>query len=158
MFEQGSHLVDVAVRALGRPEKVTPFLRQSGSFSDGLRDNTMAVLEWKQATGTISACTLQSNAKPYRTIEFYGTNGVASVNPIEPPALVIDLAKPMGPYRAGRQQVPVPPYRRYESDFHELEHCIRSSTPLQITSMEDRTIQETLLRPSAMQTAPFQGE
>src|SRR5205085_1820526 len=46
MLELGCHLIDILVLLMGRPRRVTPFLRHDGAPEDGLADNTLAVLEF----------------------------------------------------------------------------------------------------------------
>lgn len=150
MFEQGCHLIDPMVRLMGRPDKVTPFLRKHGDFNDKLADNTVAVLEWGRALGIVSSSTLQPGAGPHRFFEILGTNGTVVVRPIEPPALHIDLAKAAGPYQATSQSVPLPPYRRYVGCFEELAVAIGHGRPLSVTLQEDLLVQETLMRACEM--------
>jgi predicted dehydrogenase len=146
MFELGCHLIDVMVRLMGRPDKVTPYLRKDGGFSDALADNTLAILEWPHTIGTVVSAALQFNAGSHRSFEVLGTNGTAVVQPIEPPGLRIDLAKASGPYKATVQTVPLPPYTRYIDDFKEFASAIQAGKPLSITPQEDLLVQETLLR------------
>lgn len=150
MFEQGCHLIDSMVRLLGRPKKVTPFLNTHGSVADNLADNTLVVFEFEKALGIITDSTLQPNAGPHRLVEILGTNGTATLHPIEPPALQIDLAKAAGPYGAGNGKVSLPPYRRYVADFAELAGAIRDGSPLSVGLDEEMLIQETLLRACGM--------
>ena len=67
MYELGGHLIDPIVRLMGRPRKVTPFLRTDGG-NDRLRDNTAAVIEWDQAVATIHATTLQPDSSRHRSL------------------------------------------------------------------------------------------
>jgi predicted dehydrogenase len=150
MFEQGSHIIDLTARLLGRPEKVTPFLRSHGRFDDKLMDNTIAVLEYPRALAIITAAVLQPNAWPHRFFEILGTNGTAVVRPIEPPALAIDLVKAAGPYQQGMQTVPLRPYRRFVDDFAELEEAVRLRKPLTVTPAEDLLVQETVMQACEM--------
>lgn len=150
MFELGSHLVDPVVRLLGRPEKVTPFLKNHGGFKDNLADNTTVIFEYRKALAIISSATLQPGAGNHRFFEIQGTNGVALVKPIEPPGLQIDLAKPAGSYGAGAQNIPMPIYKRYVPEFHELADSIRSGKSLAVTPEEDLLVHETLLRACEM--------
>jgi predicted dehydrogenase len=143
MFELGSHLIDAITRLMGRPEKVTPFLRKHGKFDDNLNDNTVAVLEYPKALAIVSTATLQPHANPHRMLEIMGTSGAAIVHPIEPPALEIDVgSKP--------ETVPMPSYRRYVDDFVELAAAIREGKPLAVTPQEDLLVEETLLRAAGM--------
>ena len=150
MFELGGHLIDPLVRLMGRPRKVTPFLRKDGAFNDVLKDNTVAVLEWDRAIGFVQGSTLQPGFSRYRALEIHGTNGCAIVNPLEPPALTVDLATPTGPYPKGIQKIDVPPYRRYVDDFAELAAAVRGERKLRITYDEDLMVHEALLRCSGM--------
>ncbi len=106
----------------------------------------MAIFEFARAVGIVSSSTLQPHAGPHRSLEIFGTNGSAVVNPIEPPALAIDLAKPAGPYRAGLNSVPMPTYRRYVADFADLAAKIREGQKLAVSPNEDLLVQETLIR------------
>ncbi len=146
LFELGSHLVDAIVRLLGRPEKVTPFLRTHGSTTDDLADNNVAVLEYPRATAIITSATLQPNAGAHRALEILGTRGTAVVRPLEPPMLHLDLARAAGPYRAGANAVPQPEYRRYRDELAELARAVREGLALPVGPDQERTIQETLLR------------
>ena len=146
LFELGSHLIDPVVRLLGRPDKVTPLLKNHGGFNDTLADNTVAVLEYPRALAIISSSTLQPGAGPHRFFEIQGNNGTALVKPIEPPKLQIDLAKAAGPYKTGSQSVSMPEYKRYVPEFAELAQAIRTNQPLSVTPEEDLLVQETLMR------------
>lgn len=72
MFELGSHLEDATVRLLGRPERVTPFLRTLGTVEDELRDTNVAVLEYRRATAVLMNTALQVLSTPPRSFEVLG--------------------------------------------------------------------------------------
>lgn len=150
MFELGCHVIDPIVRMLGRPLRVTPFLNKHGEFKDTLNDNNAAVLEYRGAMAIVYGSNMQPNSGRYRAFEVQGTNGCILVNPIEPPAVVVDLAKPAGPYKAGSQSVSMPPYKRYVDDFIELAGAIRGSAKLRVTPDENLLVQEVVLRASGM--------
>lgn len=150
MFEMGSHLIDFIVRLLGKPSKVTSFLRHDGAFDDTLKDNTAAVLEYKRAMAVITSSTLQPRAFPLRTIEVFGSRGNAVIRPIEPPSLEVDLAEDAGPYIKGAQKVVLPRYERYVGDIEEMAVAILEAKPLGVSLDEELTIQETVLVASGM--------
>ena len=160
MFELGGHLIDPIVRLMGRPERVTPYLRHDrAGMDDGLADNTMAVFEWRSAIGAVGTASMHhrqsggggnAGALPYRALEFYGTNGAAVVRPIEPPSLQLDLASAAGPYKAGPQSQSFA-YTRYVDDFIELAAAVRGERKLRVTPAEDLVVQDTLLRASGME-------
>jgi predicted dehydrogenase len=146
MLELGSHLIDVLARLMGRATRITSVLKTHGSSQDHLADNTLAIFEFPKALGIITSSTLQPRAGRYRSFEILGTQGTAVVNPIEPPGLTIDLARPAGPYRAGLNTVPMPEYLRYAPDFADLAIKIRQGKKLAVSAEEDLLVQETLMR------------
>lgn len=150
MFEQGAHLIDIVVRLLGRPQRITSFLRHDGPVEDTLKDNTAAVLEYGRAMAILTSSVLQPNAGQHRTLEIFGSNGNAVVRPIEPPSLEIDLAQAAGPYRAGRQKIDLPPYERYVGDIAAFARAVRGEQPLATTTETELSVHETLLEASGM--------
>ncbi len=150
MFDLAGHMIDPIVRLMGRPERVTPYLRRGSRGDDGLMDNTLAVLEWRAAVGTFSSASMQPRHTMHRTLEFAGREGTAVVRPIEPPSLHIDLSSAAGPYKAGAQTLTYS-YTRYVDDFVELAAAVRGERKLPITPEEDLLVQETLLRASGME-------
>lgn len=151
MFEQGCHLIDAIVRLLGRPTAVTSFLKKHGAGADTLADNAVAVLEYPRALAVVFDSTLQPSAFPHRLFEVQGSAGTGILKPIEPPALLLDLAGPAGPYREGSQAVPLPAYRRFVADFAELAAAVRGERPLATTFDEDLAVHETVIRAGAME-------
>lgn len=146
MFEQGSHLVDAVVRTLGAPAKVTPFLQHRRAPADLLADNTVAVLEYPRALAIVTSAPLQPNAGPHRFFEILGTQGTARVQPLEPPTLSLDLAAAAGPYAKGRQDVPLPAFRRYLDEFRDLAAAIRGERPLPVGLDRELEIQAALMQ------------
>lgn len=139
MFELGCHLIEVVVRLLGRPERVIPILRRHGGYQDSLADNTVAIFEYPRALATVTTASLQPGAGPYRSLEIFGTKGVAVVRPLEPPQLTIDLGH-------GPEKQPLPEYRRYVDEFAALAAALRDGKPLAATPEQELLVQETLLR------------
>lgn len=150
MFEQGAHLIDIVVRLLGRPDSVTPFLRKHGPYNDSLKDNTVAIFEYPKTLAIIQSSTLQPGAGDHRCLEIQGTNGTATVRPIETTMLQIHLAKAAGPYRSGMQTLNLPQYRRYADDLAEFAAAIRGLKPLSVTLEQELLVQETVLWASGM--------
>jgi predicted dehydrogenase len=150
MFDLGSHLVDATVRLLGRPKSVTPFIRHHGRFEDSLNDNNVAVLEFDRAQAVLVNTALHVGATPPRSFEVLGTKGCALLQPIEPPALKLELAEAAGPYQKGPQSVPMPAYQRYAGDFAELAAAVRAEKSLSVSLDEELLVAETLLKVSGM--------
>lgn len=150
MFELCAHLIDVTARMMGRPSKVTPFLRHDASLDDKLKDNTVAVFEYPKAMAIIHGATMQPGSGGHRMFEVQGTNGSATVRPIEPPGLTIELAQAAGPYKKGKNQLPMPEYKRYVDDLAELAAAVRGQKKLMVNLEQEMLVQETLLRASGM--------
>ena len=83
LFELGSHLIDALIRLLAEPVSVTPFLRKDGAFADDLKDNNLVVFQFPKATGLVLNSNLQPNSGRHRVFEVFGTNGSATLRPIE---------------------------------------------------------------------------
>ncbi|MBI5692484.1 MAG: Gfo/Idh/MocA family oxidoreductase [Verrucomicrobia bacterium] len=150
MYELGSHLIDATVRLLGRPKNVIPFLGRHGRFEDSLRDNNVAVLEYERTRAVIFNTALQGGATPPRSFEVLGTKGTATLAPIEPGKLVLDLAEAAGPHRKGAQEFTYPAYRRYVGDFLELAAAVRGERTLQVSLEGELLTAEIVLRASGM--------
>jgi len=150
LFELGSHLIDAVIRLMGEPNSVTPFLRKDGAFGDDLKDNNLAVFQFPKATAFVLNSNLQPNSGRHREFEVFGTNGAATLRPIEPPSLEFDLAKAAGPYKAGVQSVPMPKYDRYVGDIGDFAACVRGERKSVVTFEEEVRVQKWLLKACAM--------
>lgn len=138
MFEQGSHLIDMAVRLMGKPASVNSILREHPSHKDGLKDNTVAILEWPGTIAILTAAVLQPNANAHRFFEVLGTKGTAIVRPIEPAKLMVDIGG-----KVTHQEFP---YKRFVDDFIELADCVANNKPLSVTPEQDLWATEALLK------------
>jgi hypothetical protein len=73
-----------------------------------------------------------------------------TLKPIEPPTLVVDLAKAAGPYAKGLQTVPLRRYARYTGDIDELASALRGERPLTASLDQELLVQQSLLQASEM--------
>lgn len=83
MYIFGSHLVDLVVSILGEPERVFPFIKQTGFdnvFSD---DNNFAVLEYQKAIAKITTLSVEVNGWGMRRFAVMGSKGTVEIKPIE---------------------------------------------------------------------------
>lgn len=150
MFELGSHMIDSIVRMMGRPDRVTPFLRRTGAAQDALADNTVAIFEYPRAIAIVQSATPRLNSGSHRRLEVSGTKGNAIIQPMEAPKLTMELAEAAGPYQKGVQSVPLPEYRRYVDDLRELAAAVRGEAKLSVSLDQEMLVQETLLRACEM--------
>jgi predicted dehydrogenase len=84
MYIFAGYLVDIVVRMLGRPEKITPFLKQTRE--DGLIDNGLAVLEYERATATVRVSVEEIDGMKHRRLIVCGTRGTTEICPLEMPS------------------------------------------------------------------------
>ena len=152
MFEEGCHLIDRAVDLLGKPKRVTGFMRHHSKIDDKLADNTLAILEYDGALAEIYMAAFQPHGNLYRCLEISGTNGKASVQPYAPLKLMVDLKDAAGPYKAGAQTLePAEPAGpAYAPDFLEMARIIRDGMKPSYSPEHDLMVQETLLQACGM--------
>jgi predicted dehydrogenase len=147
MYELGGHLIDRVVELLGRPKKVNSWLHHDTSIPDKLADNTLAVLEYDRAIVTLSSSARMYGSGEHRSFEVIGSDGTFIVYP-ETSRMRVAMRKPQGAYRAGWQQIDLPPQPRYIGDFQELARALKSGKPLRHSYDHELTLHETLLRAS----------
>ena len=85
----------------------------------------------------------------HRSFEILGTDGSFVLNPeANPPRMQVNMRKAQGPYKAGWQNIILPPQPRFVGDFKELARAIKSGQPLKHSYDHELLLQETLLRAS----------
>lgn len=150
MFELGCHVLDAAVGVLGKPAKVTAFGRHIGDFADGLADNQLATLEYPDALVTVRSSLVEVAGGSRRQFVVCGDAGTIDIRPLEPPTLLLALAKAGHGFKAGYQDVAMPRRPRYEADLADLARVIRGEKPFAWTPAHDLAVQETVLRASGL--------
>jgi len=149
LFELGGHVVDRLVELLGRPREVRSWLRHHSSVKDNLNDNNLAVFEFDRSLALLSQTTNQAGAGDHRQFEIIGSDGTFIVWPeANPPRMRVYLRKPQGKYKAGWQDLSLPPQPRFIGDFQELARALKSGTPLKLSYDHELLLHETLLRAS----------
>jgi predicted dehydrogenase len=172
MFEMGGHLIDPMVALLGRPQRVTPFLRSDfRRTEDGpgpvrlprrgvpgedagrpFIDNSLAVLEWERAMGVIESAGMEVGA--LRRLEVLGTRGTFLVEPPGGSVARIYLEAAHGELGAGWQVVDGGPWTPFAGDLRDLAAAVRGERPPPFGPAHDLVVQETLLRASGVLERP----
>ena len=149
-FDLGGHVLDQVVWLLGRPEKVTSFLRNDGGSVEPFKDNTLTVYEFENAMAFISISALEPRPVA-RRFEVYGSEGSAIiVEPFEPGLkirLCLETAK--GGYSQGEQIVEIAGesrQRTYELELDAFLATIAGEQSPDRPVAHELLIQETLLR------------
>lgn len=151
MFELGCHLLDSVVKILGKPRKVTPFIRRSHLKEDDLADNMLAVLEYPQATATIRSSLIDFAGGPRRQMVVSGTEGTIELKPLEPAEVTLNISAAHGGYKKGSQTLkPGGKTGRYDGDFLDLAQVIRGEKPFDWSMEHDLAAQETILLASGL--------
>ncbi len=152
MFSEGCHLIDRATSLLGRPEKVTGFIRHDGAPEDGLADNSLAILEYPKAIAEISMAGFDPYGGEHRLVEVLGTNGSMRAQPFAPARLRVKLKEPAGAYPAGEKWLdpPAPPGLGYTPDFAEMAAVIGRGAAPRYSAAHDLMTHEVLLTACGM--------
>ncbi len=151
MYNLGCHLIDFVVAALGRPEKVTPFLKSAPGYPASVRNNCMAVLEYPHAIVTLRSCSKDVADTDGRRMKIVGTNGSIAFNPLErfdgkPVELSLNLAAAAGEFPAGKHTLRFPPQAdRYEVQLLELARIIRGEIENPYSYEHDYLVHEVTL-------------
>lgn len=151
MYNLGCHLIDFVVAALGRPEKVTPFLKSAPGYPASVRNNCMAVLEYPHAIVTLRSCSKDIANTDGRRMKIVGANGSIAFNPLErfdgkPVELSLSLAAAAGEFPAGKHTLRFPPQAdRYEAQLLELARIIRGEIQNPYSYEHDCLVHEVTL-------------
>ncbi len=153
MYNFGSHLIDLVIAMMGRPQNVVSF--QKATRDDGLNDNGLAVLEYARATVTVRSSVAEVDGMRHRRLIVCGTKGTAEVCPLEHPwdrqrldplHVRLTLRESNPEYAAGTHLVDVGAMNgRYEDQLIELARVIRGEIENPYTYDHDLLVQETLL-------------
>ena len=147
LFELLCHVMDIVVTLLGRPERITSFLRNDLGTVPAFRDNTATVFEYPRAMAVLESAAMEVSAFPSRRLEVYGTRGSAILEPFEPdPVLRVCLDRDRDGLAAGWQTVPIEVEPRYVGSLRALVADIRREKQPDRTLDHELIVQETVLR------------
>ena len=149
-FDLGGHMLDQVLWILGRPVKVTSFLRNESGAVPAFRDNTLGVFEFERALAFIDIAALETRPMA-RRFEVYGSAGSAIiVEPFEPGLQIrLCLTEAKDGYREGEQTVRVDGesrQRTYELELDAFLATIDGRQPRDRPVSHELLVQETLLR------------
>ena len=154
MFNLGCHHIDLIVSMLGRPEKVTPFLRSTPGAANGAKNNCLAVIEYPHTVVSVNACDLKVSGLAQRRLKICGTKGSVELSPLErfdgkPLQMQLTLLEDTKEYHAGTQIVDFGiKLDRYEDQLHELAKIIRYEIKNPYTYEHDYLTHEVLMAAS----------
>ena len=153
LFELAGHVIDRTIELLGRPKTVKSWLRHDTSYPDNLADNNLTVFEYDKTLAVIAQSAQMSGSGDHRSFEVIGSDGTIMVWPeATPPKIRVHMRKPQGSYKAGWQDITLPPQPRFIGDFRDLARALKKGEPLKLSYDHELLLQETLLRASGEQT------
>lgn len=148
-YDLSSHQLDQIVWLLGRPVRVTPFMRNDMREVEGFTDNGVGIFEFERAIAIVDIAAMEPRPNA-RRFEVYGTQGSAIMDPMEPAEHIrLCLARARDGYDAGVQFVEVAPQSRQDLYALELEaflDAIRGARPADRPYEHELLVQETVLR------------
>jgi predicted dehydrogenase len=151
MFNLGCHHIDIVVSFLGRPEKITPFLKSTPGSANGAKNNCRTVIEYPHATVTIHACDREVDGIANRRFKIAGTKGTIEWRPLErfdgkPLIMNLTLREDNSEYSAGSHTVDLGvKLDRYVDQLNEFAKIIRGEMQNPYTYEHDYLAQEVLL-------------
>ncbi|HJP29604.1 MAG: Gfo/Idh/MocA family oxidoreductase [Candidatus Latescibacteria bacterium] len=150
LYDLSGHMLDQILWMLGRPEKVTSFLRNDSGQVAGFKDNCLGVFEFDGAIATVDIAALETRPMA-RRFEVYGTRGSAIITePFEPGnqiRLCLDEAR--DGYEEGEQVIEMETRSRqqcYDAELVDFVGVVRDGrAPIRDLDHE-LLVQETILR------------
>ena len=148
-YDLAAHQLDQVVWLLGRPEKVTSFLRNDTGDVPSFSDNTLGVFEFARAIAMVDISAVETRPTA-RRFEVYGTTGSAIMDPMEPAdhiRLCLDRAR--SGYAQGENDVAISPQSRgdlYRLELNAFLAAIKGEAPPDRSYAHELLVQETLLR------------
>jgi predicted dehydrogenase len=150
LYDLGGHMLDQIVWVLGRPTKVTSFLRNDTGIIPEFMDNTLGVFEFARALAFVDIAAMEPRPMA-RRYEVYGAKGSAIiVDPFEPAKqLRLCLEEAGGGFDKGLHLIDIPEQGRQE--MHDLSLAafvatVRGEQAPVRSYAHDLLVQETLLR------------
>lgn len=155
MYNLGCHLIDFVVSALGRPEKITPFMHPAPGYPTHVFNNCTAILEYaNHAVVTLNACSKDALPTHRRTMRIVGTNGTILFSPLERfdgqmLEVSLELAKDAWNFPAGKHILKFPAQNdRYSAQLKELASVIRGEKVIDYSYEHDYLVHEITLAAS----------
>jgi predicted dehydrogenase len=149
-YDLAGHMIDQIVWLLGRPKRVTAFLRNDSGIVPAFKDNTLGVFEFERAIAFVDIAAMEPRPMA-RRFEVYGSRGSAILlEPFEPAkTLRLCLEEAGHGFEEGVHFIAVHEQSRQELYGLELDAFLRTITNAQApdrSPSHELLVQETLLR------------
>jgi len=146
--------MDWIIEAMGRPERVAPFLKATRDQPGHVKNNTLAVLEYSHAFATVGVCNREAGGNGRRRLTVRGTRGTAELCPLEcfdgrPLRLELLLREGNEAFPAGAHALSFGAVRdRYESLLLDFARVIRGEIRPAHDARHDCLVHEAVLAAS----------
>ncbi len=149
MYILGSHMVDLIVYLLGKPDRVHSFLKHTGMDGVDLEDNNLAVLEYERALARIYISSVEVNGYGRRQFVVCGSKGTVQIQPIENPCRmwISDTEIATHTYAEMKEDVPITEdatNARYDDMMKDFYAYIVGKKQNPFTYAHDYAVQEVL--------------
>ncbi len=150
MYIFGCHLIDIIYSIMGKPEKITPFLKKTGFGGNASFDNDLAVLEYPCGLSTVKTSSVEVNGFGRRQIVINGTKGTIEIKPIERPTKMYLSLREMckNIYSDTREEIEVPcvgDHERYDEMMLDFAAFIRGEKENPYTYEYELELQKLIL-------------
>ena len=146
LYDLAGHMLDQIVWLLGRPDKVTSYLRHDDEPVSNFSDNTLGVFEFENAMAMVDISAIET-LPGARRFEVYGSEGWVVMEPFEPAqTLRMCLPEARGGYGGGITIIPLEDRPRYVASLSAFIQDVRGEKKPDRTLGHELLVQETLLR------------
>jgi predicted dehydrogenase len=151
MFNLGCHLIDFIIAMLGRPEKITPFLKSTAGVAKKSKNNCLTILEYPHVIVTLYASSMEVDGQNRRHLKICGSKGTMELSPLErfdgvPLQMRMTLLEDNEEYAAGTHLVDFGiKLDRYQDQLMELAKIVNGEMENPYTYEHDYLVQEVVL-------------
>lgn len=150
MYIFGSHMLDLVIRILGKPEKVHTFYKKSMLDGVELADNCLAVLEYPRALARIYNSEVEVNGYGRRQFVVCGSKGTANIMPMENPCRMTWSDLEIAHHHHKVLQVDVElaettPSNRYDEEMQSFHDYVTGAKVTPWTYAHEYMVQEVLM-------------
>ena len=149
MFEIGCHVIDAALRILGKPQTTTAYARQTYPDQDLLVDNQLAVFDYPNAIASIRSTLVEYAGHERRQFTVCGEFGTFDLRPLSGQSFRLALERPQSDYKQGYQEVTLPAGPGgFVSAFRDMAAVLRGEKENDYPLSHELAVHETTLRAS----------
>jgi len=151
MYIFGSHLLDLVIKILGKPQKVHSFAKHTGLDGVDFPDYSLAVLEYPKALARICNSSVEVNGWGRRQLMVSGSKGTVNIVPLESPCRMTysDLSIALhhhDDYKISVDVEDVPKDCRYDEMMRCFHDYITGAKQNPYSYEHDYTVQEVLMQ------------